>query len=412
MFRSMDLIPLFSILIFLIYLGVENYGIQSRIKKIPGRIAISGIRGKSSLTRLIAFGLRGEGFRVMAKTTGSRPVLIYPDGREEEIRRRGPASILEQKKLIRLAVAERSDFLVSEMMSIQPECLEAEGRYLLRPGVMVLSNFRVDHTEFLGHNKEEVARKIMAAVPAGTVVFLPEEELRPWMTILARNKRFELKVVGVGSSETASLSEILPYPEFEPNLRLARAVLEYFGITEAQIRSAWSSLRPDYGRPRVWKIKYNKNRFFYFISLFAANDPESSLLAMEFITHKMGWQENPKIGWLSLRADRGDRTAQWADFLKSGKANFLEMLVLTGSGARALRLKIRKSFVKAGRDVQLILDRRPEVNLEKIIRLVKKYQKDRPATCPDCLVFGLGNIGGFGSQLIDYLERTADAVRI
>lgn len=411
MINSIDLVPLFSLLIFLIYLGVESYGIQRRIKKIPGRIAISGIRGKSSLTRLIASGLRGEGLKVMAKTTGSKPVLIYPDGREEEIRRRGPASILEQKKLIQWAVAEGADFLVSEMMSIQPECLRAEGRYLLRPGVMVLSNFRVDHTEFLGHNKEEVARKMMAAVPAGTVVFLPEEELRPWMAILARNRGFELKVVGK-SSETASLSEILPYPEFEPNLRLALAVLEYLGISGARIRSAWSSLRPDYGRPRVWKIEYNKNQFFYFVSLFAANDPESSLLALEFITHRMGWQGNPKIGLLSLRADRGDRTAQWADFLKSGKANFLDMLILTGPRARALRLKIRKSLAKAGRDVQLILARRPEASLEEIIRMVKECQKARPASCPDCLVFGLGNIGGFGSQLIDYLERTADAVRI
>lgn len=408
---SMDFIPLFSLLIFLIYLGVESYFIQRRIKKIPARIAVSGIRGKSSITRLIASGLRGGGFWVMAKTTGSRPVLIYPDGREEEIRRRGPASILEQKKLLRLAVAEGVDFLVSEMMSIQPECLGAEGRYLLRPRVMVLSNFRVDHTEFLGHDKEEVARRIMAAIPAGTVVFLPEEELRPWMTILARKKGFELKVVGI-SSKVASLSELLPYSEFEPNLHLALAVLEYVEIPEARIRLAWSRLHPDYGRLRVWKIKYNKNRFFYFVSLFAANDPESSLLALEFITHKMGWQENPKIGLLSLRADRGDRTAQWADFLKSGKANFLETLVLTGPGARALRLKIRKSLEKVGRDIQLILTRRPEASLGEIIRIVEECQKTRPDACQDSLVFGLGNIGGFGSQLIDYLERTADAVRI
>ncbi|MGQ9802054.1 MAG: poly-gamma-glutamate synthase PgsB [Candidatus Saccharicenans sp.] len=411
MFQMMDFIPVFSLLIYLIYLGVESRNCQRRRKKIPSRIAVSGIRGKSSLVRLIACGLRAGGFRVMAKTTGSKPVLIYPDGREEEIRRRGKASILEQKKLVRCAAAEQADFLVSEMMSIQPECLMAEGRYLLQPKVMVLSNFRVDHTEFLGRDREEVARKMMAAVPAGPLVFLPEEELRPWMQNLARDRGFELKAVK-GSAETARLPEILPYPEFEPNLRLALAVLEHLGITKSQARSAWSGLNPDYGRPRAWKIKYGKNRFFYLVSLFAANDPESSLLALEFITHRMGWQENPKIGWLSLRADRGDRTAQWADFLKSGKANFLESLALTGPGARALRHKIKKSFSTGGREVRLISARRPEASLEEIIRMVKECQKSRPAAGQDCLVFGLGNIGGFGSQLIDYLERTADAVRI
>jgi len=36
----------------------------------------------------------------MAKTTGSRPVLIYPGGQEQEIRRRGRANVLEQEKLV------------------------------------------------------------------------------------------------------------------------------------------------------------------------------------------------------------------------------------------------------------------------------------------------------------------------
>jgi poly-gamma-glutamate synthase PgsB/CapB len=411
MFQPLDLIPLLSWFIFLIYLGVESYGCRCRIKKIPSRIAVSGIRGKSSITRLIACGLRAGGYKVVAKTTGSKPVVIYPDGREEEIRRRGPATILEQKNLAARAVAERADFLVSEMMSIQPECLKAEGRYLLQPDILVLSNFRVDHTEFLGQDKEEVARKMMTAVPAGTLVFLPEEEWRPWMEVLANKQGFELRAVG-SSPEAARLTEILPYPEFEPNLRLALAVLEHLGIASSRAGSTWSDLKPDYGRTRAWKIRYGRNRFFYFVSLFAANDPESSLLALEFVTHRMGWQDNPKIGLLSLRADRGDRTAQWADFLKSGKANFLESLVLTGPGARALRFKIRRSFGTSDRMVHLLSARHPESSLEEIIRLVKECQKTRSASVSDSLVFGLGNIGGLGCQLIDYLERTADAVRI
>ena len=70
-------------------------------RRIPVRIHVAGTRGKSTTTRLIAAGLRAGGRRVLAKTTGSEPRLILPDGREEDWPRRGPASIREQVRLPR-----------------------------------------------------------------------------------------------------------------------------------------------------------------------------------------------------------------------------------------------------------------------------------------------------------------------
>ncbi|NPV82652.1 MAG: poly-gamma-glutamate synthase PgsB, partial [Candidatus Aminicenantes bacterium] len=123
MLHQAGLIAPFALLILLIYLSIEAVRFRRRLKKIPVRVAVGGIRGKSSITRLIAGGLRQAGLKVMAKTTGSRPVLIYPDGHEQEISRRGHPTILEQKMLVKVAAAAEADFLVSEMMSIQPECL-------------------------------------------------------------------------------------------------------------------------------------------------------------------------------------------------------------------------------------------------------------------------------------------------
>lgn len=411
MLHQAGLIAPFALLILLIYLSIEAVRFRRRLKKIPVRVAVSGIRGKSSITRLIAAGLRQAGLKVMAKTTGSRPVLIHPDGHEREIRRRGRATVLEQKKLVAAAAADKADFLVSEMMSIQPECLEAEGRYLLRPQVVVLSNFRVDHTEFLGGRREDVARALLEKIPSGTIVFIPEEEFQPWMGNLARVRGFELRSVR-SSSESAGLTEIVPYPEFEPNVRLALAVLEHFGLTTDQVRNGWSSLNPDFGRPRVWKVRGSRNWNFYFISLFAANDPESSLLAMELITRRLGWQESRKIGLLSLRADRGDRSRQWAEFLKSGEADFLEALLLAGPGARAVGRRLKEWARLSRRTVIILSEAGPEKSLELIIKLVEECQRKLPGSEEKCLVFGLGNIGGFGTQLIEYLERTADAIRI
>lgn len=411
MLNRPDLIASFSLSVYLGYLSAEAWRFRRKLKKISGRIAVSGIRGKSSITRLIAGGLRSAGLRVMAKTTGSSPVLIYPDGREEEIHRRGRPTILEQKKLVAVAVAEKADFLVSEMMSIQPECLKAEGWYLLRPQVLVLSNFRVDHTEFLGGDREKIAATMLETVPPETITFVLEEELRPWMEDLAGKRGFQLRPTR-SSSESVELTEVLPYPEFEPNVRLALAVLEHFGVSVEQARAGWSDLNPDSGRPRIWKVRAARNRHFYFVSLFAANDPESSLLAMEFIIRRLGWQESRKIGLLSLRSDRGDRTGQWTEFIRSGGADFLESLLISGQGAEAMSLRLKKWSRAGGRPVSVISERRPEKSLEEIVKLVNHCLEVSPGLEDKCLVFGLGNIGGFGHQLIEYLERTADAVRI
>ena len=90
---------LLSILVIVFYR--EYYLHQSDLEKIPIRIHVNGSRGKSSVTRLIAAGLRHGGFRTMAKTTGSSPRIIDTNGTDREIQRLRSASIGEQVKLLR-----------------------------------------------------------------------------------------------------------------------------------------------------------------------------------------------------------------------------------------------------------------------------------------------------------------------
>ncbi len=69
-----------------------------------------GTRGKSSVTRLIAAGLRAGGKKVLAKTTGSAPRLIFEDGSEIPIIRYFGANIKEQLKIIKYAAKRKSIF--------------------------------------------------------------------------------------------------------------------------------------------------------------------------------------------------------------------------------------------------------------------------------------------------------------
>src|SRR6476646_2181595 len=80
--ESMLLVPA------ILTVGLGAYGVferrrhQRHLARIPGRVHVNGTRGKSSVTRLIAGGLRASGRRVFAKTTGTMARMIDPDGRE------------------------------------------------------------------------------------------------------------------------------------------------------------------------------------------------------------------------------------------------------------------------------------------------------------------------------------------
>src|SRR2546428_10731364 len=59
---------------------VREYVSDSKaIAKIPTRIHVTGIRGKTTTTRLIGAALRYHGWRVVTKTTGKAARLIEPE---------------------------------------------------------------------------------------------------------------------------------------------------------------------------------------------------------------------------------------------------------------------------------------------------------------------------------------------
>ncbi|MCI4444585.1 MAG: poly-gamma-glutamate synthase PgsB [Candidatus Aminicenantes bacterium] len=440
----------FTFLVIVLYFSLEAFAHRQNLRKVPRRIAVFGIRGKSSITRLIASGLREAGFKVLAKTTGSRPVIIYPDGREKEIRRRGRPTILEQKNLVKEAAKEGVDFLVAEMMSIQPECLRVESQQLLKPQMMVLSNIRPDHIDFLGRNRKEIAISLASAFLQRSCVFIPEEEASTEIEKLAQRAGSDLVKIGQNSFSEELLS-FLPYPEFEPNLRLAIAVLKELGLCEEKIKSGLTRVKPDYGCLRIWKKYFNGGRgFFYFVSLFAANDPQSTEEAMEMIIKKMGWERRLMAGLVALREDRGDRTQQWLDYFLEKRSeengniikNYLDLITFVGPGKEFIFRKLRKSQLWSRKLVWLREGKNPEKCFNQIISfLLEEKHSDllsdsafstdsssfspsfpHPALAEDehlikypfspVVIFGLGNIVGYGQQIIDYLEKTADAIKL
>jgi gamma-polyglutamate synthase len=338
---------------------------------------------------LVAAALRESGLLVLAKTTGSRAVLILPDGSEKPVLRRGCPSILEQKQLVRLAVRLKADALVAEMMSIGAECLAAETR-ILGPQILVVTNVRLDHVDLMGPTREDIADCLARAFPRNGTIILPGEELFP---VFAR------KAAAFGSEVLlVQRKPGLPVPpgEFESNVLLAMEVARRLGIDEATALRGMAGARPDFGSLRMWDLGRNgAGPDIRFVSAFAANDPESTALVLERVFSNAGLRGRRRVGLLNLRADRGDRTLQWSEALERGEFAEFDLLALVGDSSRALasRLRRRTSWT---RDKLLVLrGGKPRRILDELAS----------ACGIPAVIVGLGNIGGPGAALVETLEK-------
>ncbi|MFQ5841200.1 MAG: Mur ligase family protein, partial [Thermodesulfobacteriota bacterium] len=129
----------------ILWLTFEKYRHIKNLENIPIRIHVNGTRGKSTVTRLIAAGLRGAGIKVLAKTTGTSPREIFEDGSEAEIRRRGRATVREQIRFIAQGARRGAEAIVIESMAVRPEIQWVSEHHIVRSHIGVITNIREDH---------------------------------------------------------------------------------------------------------------------------------------------------------------------------------------------------------------------------------------------------------------------------
>lgn len=159
-----------------VYLTYEYITHQRWLQTIPIRIHVNGTRGKSSVTRLIAAGLRAGGLRTLAKTTGSLPRIIDEKGMDIPIVRRGRANIIEQRMVVREAAKHHVEALVIECMAVDPELQLVHARKMVRPTIGVITNVRPDHLDVMGPKLEDVACALSNTVPQGGVLVTGEKK--------------------------------------------------------------------------------------------------------------------------------------------------------------------------------------------------------------------------------------------
>jgi len=366
------------LIIFIGLLSLEVFIHNRRLRSIPVRIAVSGTRGKTSVTRMLASILRESGRVVLAKTTGTEARYIFPDGTEQEVKRSGQPNILEQKKLVRKAAQLKAEFLVVETMSIHPENHLAETFRLIKPHYTILTNLRPDHLD---------------AAQGKSMDFIYRNDIYPGASLVIPQDELTDSLRGITSKRKVKLITVDPSPFSSINQEIASRLAKEFGVADSFLAKGISKSKMDQGEACAFEFNGNGGNII-FINAFAANDPVSSSLMIDSIKRSNNWQEYPVCGLLSLRADRGERSRQWLDFLKAGAMDKFDRLYFTGSHGRVLKRKLNCG--------ELFRDNNPESITKSIIK----------HSSGPCLVFGLVNIGGTGLKLIEYWANSGKSIEL
>jgi poly-gamma-glutamate synthase PgsB/CapB len=363
------------------------------------RIHVNGTRGKSSLVRLIAAALRAHGVRTYAKTTGSLPRLIGPDGSALPVFRPGLPNVIEQLRIIAMAAEDRAEALVLECMALQPHLQALCELQVLCSTHGVISNAWPDHLDVMGPTSRDVARALLGTCPVRGVLFTGEREELPLFAEACRDRHTRL--VPVGDAEVAAVSDEdlarFAYLEHRENIALALAVCAELGIPRETALQGMSRAEPDVGALREFEIDYFGRRIV-FVNGFAANDPIATERVWNLALARHG-DRDTRLMVLNCRLDRSDRSRQLGDALP--RWAHADQYFLVGTGTFALARSAVRAGLPAARLVPLEGEPTDAV-----------FEELLGAAGSSALVVGAGNIAGVGLELQRYFANRARPGRV
>jgi poly-gamma-glutamate synthase PgsB/CapB len=368
---------------------VEQRRHDANLAVIPTRVLVNGIRGKSSITRLCAGALRGSGLVTVAKTTGTAARFIHPDATEEPVYRKfGIANVVEQIGIVRRAAAYRPDVLVMECMAVMPALQEINQSKLIRSTIGVLCNVREDHLAEMGPTLDDVARSLCRSLPEGGVCVTAEKDRFHILQEEADARNCRLVYA---DPETVTDEELHGFSwfTFKENVAIALTVAELLGVDRATALKGMYEAPPDPGVLSVERYRTPDGKRLRFANVFAANDPESTLMNINQLL-ELGAIHRPLHVVINCRPDRVERNGQMGALIPQLDP---ETVFLIGHPTKSAADAIPAHWT--GNVVDLGGDRRDpdQLTAELLAHLG-----------PDSSLVAIGNIHGQGEL---FLERLA-----
>ncbi|MEU0033453.1 poly-gamma-glutamate synthase PgsB [Streptomyces sp. NPDC006333] len=369
---------------------VEQRRHFTNLDHIPTRVLINGIRGKSSITRLCAGALRGGGLTTVAKTTGTAARFIHPDATEEPVYRKfGIANVVEQIGIVRRAAAYQPDALVIECMAVMPALQEINQSKLIRSTIGVLCNVREDHLAEMGPTLDDVARSLCRSMPEDGICVTAEKDRFHILQEEADARNCQLIYA---DPEIVSDEELRGFSwfTFKENVAIALTVAELLGVDRETALTGMYEAPPDPGVLSVERYVTPEGKKLRFANVFAANDPESTLMNISQLLD-LGAIHRPLNVVINCRPDRVERNGQMGEIIPDLDP---ERVFVIGHPAKSAIDAIPAEF--RSRAVDLGGDKRdPE---EFMARLLEQLG-------PDSSLVAIGNIHGQGEILLEHLAE-------
>jgi poly-gamma-glutamate synthase PgsB/CapB len=276
------------------------------------RVHVNGIRGKSTVTRLIAGVLREAGYRTLAKTTGSAAVTIDFDGRDVPIVRRQAANVKEQQDTMLDWEEQDAEALVIECMALQPKYQEWSEKMTIQAHIGVITNVREDHQDVMGETLPEIAASLAHMCPADGYLITAEydPELQDILKQEAERRGSTLVVADPAWVYSDEIRQF-DYLAFHDNVAIGLAVAELLGIDRDTAMRGMIKARGDVGVVRVQRVTLCDKPVLW-ANLFAVNDRESMIITMDMLEAYCD-EHTVKIGILNNRYDRERRAEQFGD---------------------------------------------------------------------------------------------------
>ena len=364
---------------------------QLVLSSIPIRIHVNGTRGKSSVTRLIAAGLRAGGKRTFAKTTGTAPRVIDSKGIDRIIHRLRRPSIGEQVRLLKYFSIENPDVVVMECMAVQPQYQWISEHQMVKSHIGVITNARPDHLDEMGPTEVDVVKSLCNSIPVGGTLVTAEDKHKDILQSVADRNQSEIFFSDESSVSEKDLNNFA-YIEHPQNVAIALDVCHKMGVERDIALSGMHSVRPDLGALVVWKL-LGKQGSLQFVNGMAANDPVSTLQIWKFVIDRYPTTSGTAV-FFNSRDDRPLRTKQ--------------MLELTFEEIKPEYFIIRGDKIEA--KVRRLLHHSPdtEVSIFSLNESIDSVSESILSLPDDVLVFAIGNQVGTGQEILQKLSESRD----
>ena len=375
------------LLLILIGLGLgESHFHRLSLAQLPIRIHVNGSRGKSSVTRLIAAGLRAGGLKTLAKTTGTAPRIIDENGKDRIIHRLRDASIGEQVRLLRNFANKKPDAVVLECMAVNPQYQWVSEQKMIQSTLSVITNVRPDHLDEMGSTLQDNAMSLSNTIPFNGNLVTTEYKMGDILEQVSEKRNTEFNMV-VGDGVTPEYMGRFPYLEHRDNVALALKICELSGVEKETALEGMIHTQPDPGATIIWKLNCNGTEN-YFVNVFAANDPTSTLDIWHQLQEKI--KDTPVCVFFNTRDDRRYRSSQLLSLIYTQLKP--DRVILRGENLPA----IFHDYQQGNPDIKT----HQLPNKVGIQEMVSEFSH-----LENYYIVGIGNMVGWGEKFIQDLKK-------